>query len=80
MAASTYMGMERDLHISQEVAVLSVSLFVAGLGVGPLLLGPLSEFLGRNKVSRTFHGLCTVHRAQSQAEGLDDEQAEGSTS
>jgi MFS family permease len=51
MAASTYAGIESDLDIGSEVAVLSVSLFVAGLGVGPLLLGPLSEFLGRNKVS-----------------------------
>lgn len=51
MAASTYAGMERDLGVSPEVAILSISLFVLGLGVGPLLLGPLSEFLGRNRVS-----------------------------
>lgn len=39
-----------EFGISKEVSILSVSLFVMGLGVGPLLLGPLSEFYGRWKV------------------------------
>lgn len=34
-------------HISAEVAVLGVSLCIEGLGIGPLLFGPLSEFYGR---------------------------------
>jgi MFS family permease len=50
MASSTYAGIEREFGISQEVAILSVSLFVLGLGSGPLLLGPVSEFVGRRKV------------------------------
>lgn len=32
-----------DLGMSQEVATLAISLFVAGYCVGPLVFGPLSE-------------------------------------
>ena len=39
MAGDTYAGVMADLHVSQEVAILSISLFVVGLGIGP------SEFL-----------------------------------
>lgn len=35
MAGSTYSGMEAEFGVSQEVCILSISLFVAGLGVGP---------------------------------------------
>lgn len=37
-------------HVSQEVAILGISLYVEGMGIGPLLLGPLSEFYGRAHV------------------------------
>lgn len=53
MAAMTYPGMQRDFHVGIEVCILSVSLFVMGLGTGPLLLGPVSEFMGRKPV---LHG------------------------
>ncbi|KAI6104960.1 major facilitator superfamily domain-containing protein [Pisolithus croceorrhizus] len=46
MAAFTETGMAEDFHVSHEVTILGVSLFVAGLGVGPLLVGPLSEVYG----------------------------------
>lgn len=39
--------MEKYFGFSQEVAVLTISLFVAGYCVGPLLWGPLSESYGR---------------------------------
>lgn len=52
MASDTYPGMIRDFHVSEEVCVLSISLFVIGLGIGPLLLGPVSEFIGRAPVLR----------------------------
>jgi multidrug resistance protein len=39
--------MEKEFGFSQEVAVLTISLFVAGYCVGPLLWGPLSESYGR---------------------------------
>ena len=35
MASDTYAGTEQDLHVGQEVSTLSISLFVAGLGLGP---------------------------------------------
>ena len=35
--------MMADLHMSQYVAILGISLYVVGFGVGPLLWGPLSE-------------------------------------
>lgn len=47
VVATAYEGIERDLHVSHEVAILGLSLFVLGLGCGPLLLGPFSEFFGR---------------------------------
>jgi MFS family permease len=33
----------RDLHMSQEAGLLTISLFLAGYCIGPLLWGPLSE-------------------------------------
>jgi hypothetical protein len=35
MASDTYAGLEAEFGVSQEVCILTVSLFVAGLGVGP---------------------------------------------
>ncbi|EPS93497.1 hypothetical protein FOMPIDRAFT_1026518 [Fomitopsis schrenkii] len=53
-ASSAPSGVEQELiryfSFSQEVAVLTISLFVAGYCVGPLLWGPLSEQIGRRNV------------------------------
>lgn len=43
----TYDQIEPEFGISREVATLGLSIFVIGLGLGPLFLGPLSEFYGR---------------------------------
>lgn len=51
-AAFTEAGVAREFHVSREVTVLAISLFVMGLGVGPLLVGPLSEVYGRNIIYR----------------------------
>ncbi|KAH8104536.1 MFS general substrate transporter [Cristinia sonorae] len=51
-AAFTEEGTKEDFGVSNEVAILGVSLFVQGLGLGPLLAGPLSELYGRNIVYR----------------------------
>lgn len=40
------MGTSQTFHVSHEVTVLGISLFVIGLGSGPLLVGPLSEMYG----------------------------------
>ncbi|TFY69956.1 hypothetical protein EVG20_g2924 [Dentipellis fragilis] len=51
-ASFTEGGISRDFHVGKEVAILGISLFVMGLGVGPLVVGPLSEVYGRNIVYR----------------------------
>jgi len=38
------------LHVSHEAIYLSITLFVLGFGVGPLLFAPLSEMIGRKPV------------------------------
>lgn len=43
-------GVSRDFHVSKEVSILGVSLFVLGLGIGPLVAGPMSEIYGRSAV------------------------------
>ncbi|KAL7626017.1 MFS siderochrome iron transporter 1 [Parahypoxylon ruwenzoriense] len=37
----------REFHISSEVAILGISLFVVGFALGPLMWAPLSELYGR---------------------------------
>jgi len=53
-ASSAPSGIVRDMQVafgfSQEVAVLTIALFVAGYCVGPILWGPLSESYGRRPV------------------------------
>lgn len=51
-ATFTETGVSQDLHVGHEVAILGISLYVLGLGTGPLLVGPLSEVYGRNPVYR----------------------------
>jgi MFS family permease len=41
-------------NLSEEVAALTISLFVAGYCVGPLFWGPLSEQVGRIYIERPF--------------------------
>lgn len=40
----------QQFSFGQEVAVLTIALFVAGYCVGPLIWGPLSEQIGRKPV------------------------------
>lgn len=53
-SSSAYNGGILDLiaqfHISREVALVGVSLYVLGFAVGPLLWAPLSEIYGRRHV------------------------------
>ncbi|TFK64862.1 MFS general substrate transporter [Pluteus cervinus] len=57
LAAFTENGVSTEFGVSHEVSILSISLFVEGLGLGPLLVGPLSEVYGRNIVYRVSYGL-----------------------
>ncbi|KAI0334806.1 MFS general substrate transporter [Cubamyces sp. BRFM 1775] len=56
-ASFTEAGLARDLHTTHEVAILSISLYVLGLGIGPMFVGPLSELYGRNIIYRTSYVL-----------------------
>ncbi|KAJ5344946.1 hypothetical protein N7541_007442 [Penicillium brevicompactum] len=47
MYTTTYGQLMQEFNCSQEVATLGLSLFIWGLGIGPLFLSPLSEFYGR---------------------------------
>lgn len=47
-------------HFSQEVAILTIALFVAGYCVGPLLWGPLSEQFGRRPLFLSTFVVYTV--------------------
>ncbi|KAK5266100.1 Synaptic vesicle transporter SVOP [Exophiala xenobiotica] len=41
------LGVAEHFHTSEEVALLTITLFVVGFGIGPLVFGPLSELYGR---------------------------------
>jgi hypothetical protein len=42
MYTSTYAQITTEFHCSRIVATLGLSLYIMGLGIGPMLLGPLS--------------------------------------
>lgn len=44
---TTYGGMTREFGSSRIINTLGLSTFVFGLGIAPMVLGPLSEFYGR---------------------------------
>ena len=50
MYTLTYGQITTEFHISRVVATLGLSLFVVGLGLGPMVMGPLSEFYGRRPI------------------------------
>jgi len=52
VAAFTIDALSRQFHVGKEVAILGISIYVMGLGTGPLFSGPLSEVYGRNIVYR----------------------------
>jgi MFS family permease len=43
-------GVSSTFHVSDEVALLTITMFVIGFGVGPLVFAPLSELFGRKPV------------------------------
>ncbi|KAH9979930.1 major facilitator superfamily domain-containing protein [Lactifluus volemus] len=51
-AAFTVDAVSQQFLVGKEVAILGISLYVIGLGTGPLFSGPLSEVYGRNIVYR----------------------------
>lgn len=43
-------GVAREFNVSNEVALVSISVFVVGFGVGPMIFAPLSEIYGRQVI------------------------------
>ncbi|KAK2130661.1 MFS transporter [Fusarium oxysporum II5] len=48
--STTYSQIMIEFHTSHELATLGLSLYIWGMGVGPLVLGPLSELYGRRVI------------------------------
>jgi multidrug resistance protein len=53
-------GVQKTFHVSEEVSLLTITLFVIGFGVGPLIFAPLSELFGRRIVYAATLGLATI--------------------
>ncbi|KAE9993962.1 hypothetical protein EG327_002296 [Venturia inaequalis] len=49
--------LEKEFHVSAQVATLGLSLYVIGLAFGPMLSAPLSESFGRNPVYIGSYGI-----------------------
>lgn len=43
-------GVQHRFHVSEEVSLLTITLFVMGFGIGPMAFAPLSEIFGRRPV------------------------------
>jgi MFS family permease len=43
-------GVSKTFNVSEEVSLLTITVFVIGFGVGPLAFAPLSELFGRKIV------------------------------
>lgn len=46
-----------SFHVSSEVGVLGLSLYILGLALGPMTLAPLSEYYGRNNLYIIPYGI-----------------------
>lgn len=55
-----YSGVEESFRVSPEVATIGLVVYVFGLGVGPLLLAPLSEYFGRSPVYLVSWGIFVI--------------------
>ncbi|KAI1643834.1 MFS general substrate transporter [Daldinia loculata] len=53
----------REFGVSEEIAILGISLFVLGFAVGPLLWAPLSEMYGRQLLFFITYGCLTAFNA-----------------
>ncbi|KAJ9107388.1 hypothetical protein QFC21_000838 [Naganishia friedmannii] len=59
-------GTAKSLHVSGEVINLSITCFILGFGIGPLVFAPLSEIIGRKPVymiSMFFYFIFTLPSA-----------------
>ncbi|KAB5580058.1 major facilitator superfamily domain-containing protein [Coniochaeta sp. 2T2.1] len=47
---SDIIGMTKEFGVSEEVGLVSITVFVVGFGVGPMVFAPLSEIYGRRVI------------------------------
>ncbi|KAJ7222410.1 major facilitator superfamily domain-containing protein [Mycena pura] len=60
MASFTEDAMAAEFHVSREPTILTISLYVLGLGAGPLITGPFSEVYGRAIIYRVSYVLLVL--------------------
>ncbi|PLB46347.1 MFS general substrate transporter [Aspergillus steynii IBT 23096] len=75
LVSSAYTGgiveVVTDFRISEEVAILGISLFVVGFAVGPLVWAPLSEIYGRRFIFiASSFGLTTFTAASAGSQNI----------
>lgn len=63
--AGAIFQIEEYFHVTDEVAILSVCLFVLGFAVGPVVWGPLSELYGRQAICLITLGASIIFEGAS---------------
>ncbi|CCE30954.1 probable mfs-multidrug-resistance transporter [Claviceps purpurea 20.1] len=63
--SSSVLQVGNEFHVSHEVAILGISLFVLGFAVGPLFWAPFSELYGRQKLFFITYLALTAFNAAS---------------
>ncbi|KAI0138886.1 MFS general substrate transporter [Xylariaceae sp. FL1272] len=58
--SATYDQMKPEFGMSDELATAGLSTFVLGIALGPLFLGPLSEFYGRRPIYLSSWGFFVI--------------------
>lgn len=53
-------GVQKTFNVSEEVSLLTITTFVIGFGVGPLVFAPLSELFGRRIIYATTLGVAVI--------------------
>lgn len=53
-------GVGSTFHVSEEVTLLTITLFVIGFGVGPMAFAPLSEIFGRRPIYAATLALAVI--------------------
>lgn len=53
-------GVSATFSVSEEVSLLTITLFVVGFGIGPMVFAPLSEIFGRRPIYAVTLGLAVI--------------------
>ena len=60
VVTSDLVGVAETFHVSNEVSFLTITVFVVGFGVGPLVFAPMSEVFGRRPIYASTLLVATV--------------------